>query len=172
MGREAVIDLPPIWRGQLLSAPIRFFVLEKHVLKKANVFGSAFLARALRLKRITDNVLTYCSTEHVTNVMCKLALSTIHPGLDFQTLSISIDRSTLVLESLQASNPGGLGGLSGSEVRGAVIATAGPIRKLTNLESWRLGGLSGSEVRGAVIATAGPIRKPTQLESWAVWLGG
>ena len=71
--------------------------------------GSAFRARALRLKRITDNVLTYCSTEYVTNVMYKPALSTIHPGLDFQTLSISIDRSTLVLE------------------------------KLTNLESWRLG---------------------------------
>ena len=70
------------------------------------MFGSVFLARAVRLKRITDNVLTYCSTEHVTNVMP--ALSTIHPGLDFQTLSISIDRSTLVLE------------------------------KLTNLESWRL----------------------------------
>ena len=62
--------------------------------------GSAFRARALRLKRITDNVLTYCSTEHVTNVMYKLALSTIPPGLDFQTLSISIDRSTLVLEKL------------------------------------------------------------------------
>ena len=75
----------------------------------ANVLGSAFLARALRLKRITDKVLTYCSTEHVANVMYKLALSTIHPGLDFQTLSISIDRSTLVLE------------------------------KLANLESWRLG---------------------------------
>ena len=74
----------------------------------ANVFGSAFRARALKLKRITDNVLTYCSTEHVKNVMYKPALSTIHPGLDFQTLSISIDRSTLVLE------------------------------KLTNLESWRL----------------------------------
>ena len=65
----------------------------------ANVFGSAFRARALRLKRITDNVLTYCSTEYVTNVMYKPALSTIHPGLDFQTLSISIDRSTLVLEN-------------------------------------------------------------------------
>ena len=67
--------------------------------KPANVSGSAFRARALRLKRITDNVLTYCSTEHVTDVMYKLALSTIHPGLDFQTLSISIDRSTLVLEN-------------------------------------------------------------------------
>ena len=73
------------------------------------MFGSAFRARALRLKRITDNVLTYCSTEYVTNVMHKLAFSTIPQGLDFQTLSISIDRSTLVLE------------------------------KLTNLESWRLG---------------------------------
>ena len=103
------------------------------------MFGSVFLARALRLKRITDNVLTYCSTEHVTNVMYKPALSTIHPGLDFQTLSISIDRSTLVLESLQSSNPGGVGKLAGSEVRGPKVETSGPIRKLTILESWKFG---------------------------------
>ena len=79
--------------------------------------GSAFRARALRLKRITDNVLTYCSTEYVTNVMYKPALSTIHPGLDFQTLSISIDRSTLVLEKYKSSYPGGLGWLAGQKAR-------------------------------------------------------
>ena len=105
----------------------------------ANVFGSAFRASALKLKRITDNVLTYCSTEYRTNVMHKPALSTIHQGLDFQTLSISIDRSTLVLESLQSSNPGGLGRLAGSGVKGPMVPTSGPTRELTNLESWRLG---------------------------------
>ena len=99
------------------------------------MFGSAFRATALKLKRITDSVLTYCSTEHATNLMYKPALSTIHPGLDFQTLSISIDRSTLVLESLQTSNPGGLGRLVGQGVRGPVVANPGLARKLTILES-------------------------------------
>ena len=55
----------------------------------ANMFGSAFRASALKLKRITDNVLTYCSTEYVTNTLHKMALSTIHTELDLNSVDIN-----------------------------------------------------------------------------------
>ena len=77
----------------------------------------------------TDNVLTDFSAEHVTNMRHKTALSTFHPGLDFQVLSISIDRSTLVLEKLRTSNPGGLGRLPGQKVKAVCARSPGLIRE-------------------------------------------
>ncbi len=44
-------------------------------------------------------------------------------------------RALALLESLESSNPGDLGRLAGHEVRGAMSASLGPIRKITILES-------------------------------------
>ena len=79
--------------------------------------------------------------------------------------ALGVRKSLALLESLQSSNPGSLERLVGHEVRGALGASPGRIRKLTILESWRLALAGWPRGQGTYGCKPWLIRKFTILES-------